>query len=296
MGRSARRNRREAAVDRRRIRLRSHPAVQLRGHHGAAERVGHGSPLLSPAGSVAARPHHLLERRDGGHDAGARDPLRHRARAVPAREAHHRVGREHPRHQRPPLAVYCRGAAQRSEALHDRSPPQPHRRRLRPAFFHPPGQRYRACPGDDARHHRRAPARCRLRLPIHRGVRDPGRPRARLDARTRRGADRHSARRDCRAGARVRHHAAGGDSPELRHPAQRARRDGGAHHRPAARAHRIVEGDRRRDPALHVAGVPPEPRRPWSAPTCSRFRSGARRGSSTCRGWATRSRSWTILR
>ena len=57
----------------------------------------------------------------------ARRPLRHRARAVPPREAHHRLGREHPRHQRPPLAVHRRSAPQRREVLHHRSAPEPHR-------------------------------------------------------------------------------------------------------------------------------------------------------------------------
>ena len=76
-------------------------------------------------------------------------------------------------------------------------------------------------------------------------------------------------RRDRRAGARIRHHAAGGHPPELRRAAQRARRHGGAHHRAAAGAHRLVEGGRRRLAAFHLAGVPLQPRRRWSAPICS---------------------------
>ena len=59
---------------------------------------------------------------------------RHRARAVPPFEAHHRLGREHSRHQRASVAVHRRSPAQRREALHDRSDPQPHRRARRPPF------------------------------------------------------------------------------------------------------------------------------------------------------------------
>ncbi len=49
-------------------------------------------------------------------DRGAGLPLRHRAGAVPPLEADHRLGREHPRHQRPPLAVHRGSAPQRREA------------------------------------------------------------------------------------------------------------------------------------------------------------------------------------
>ena len=64
----------------------------------------------------------------GGPDGDAGLPLRHRARAVPPREADHRLGRQHPRHQRPPVALHRGGAAQRRAVLHHRPAPQPHRR------------------------------------------------------------------------------------------------------------------------------------------------------------------------
>ena len=50
-------------VHRRRIRPRSHPALQLRRHHGLPARLRHGPPLLPSPGRVAARPHHLFRRR-----------------------------------------------------------------------------------------------------------------------------------------------------------------------------------------------------------------------------------------
>ena len=65
-----------------------------------------------------------------GLTRGARLPLRHRARAVPPLETDPRLGREHSRHQRAPLAVHRGSAAQRREALHHRPAPQPHRRGL----------------------------------------------------------------------------------------------------------------------------------------------------------------------
>ena len=63
-----------------------------------------------------------------GLTAGAGRALRHRARAVPPLQADPRVGREHSRHQRAPVAVHHGGAAQRREVLHHRSAAQPHRR------------------------------------------------------------------------------------------------------------------------------------------------------------------------
>ena len=77
-------------------------------------------------------------------DRGARRPLRHRARAVPPLQADPRLGRQHSRHQRPPVALHHGGAAQRREAVHHRPAPQPHRRGRRQALLHQPGQRHGA--------------------------------------------------------------------------------------------------------------------------------------------------------
>ena len=63
VGRSAGYHRRAVAAGCRRVRPRSDSALQLRRHHGAAERRRHGSPLLPSAGRVAAGPHHLLRGR-----------------------------------------------------------------------------------------------------------------------------------------------------------------------------------------------------------------------------------------
>ncbi len=51
-----------------------------------------------------------------GLDRGARRPLRHRARTVPPLPAHPRLGRQHPRHQRPSLALHHGSPPQRRQA------------------------------------------------------------------------------------------------------------------------------------------------------------------------------------
>ena len=149
-------------------------------------------------------------------------------------------------------------------------------------FFINPGSDTALALGHDARHHRRESVRRRLRRALHRGLRRTARARAR-NGRPQRAAaaDRHRRRRHRRAGARIRHHAAGGHPAELRRAAQRARRHGRAHHRPAAGAHRLVEGCRRRPAAFHLAGLPPEPRRPGARRPAARSRSAARRAWST---------------
>ncbi len=135
------------------------------------------------------------------------------------------MGREHPRHQRPPVAVYRRGAAQRRQVLHHRSG---RNRTARLADRH-----YLIHPGSDlalalglmhviigenlhdadyvAALHRTASSNCASACSDYT-------PRARS------GAHRHSGRGYRRTGARVRHHASGRHPAELRHAAQRARR------------------------------------------------------------------------
>ena len=75
-------------------------------------------------------------------------------RAVPPLQADHRVGREHPRHQRPSLAVHRRGAAQRREVLRHRSGRESHGQAGRQGVPDPSRQRPRAGTGTDARDHR----------------------------------------------------------------------------------------------------------------------------------------------
>ena len=126
------------------------------------------------------------------------------------------------------------------------------------------------------------------------GFDGPARPRTRLDAAARRGTHRHRRRRNRPTGARVRHHAPRRHPPELRRAAQRARRHGGTHHRPAAGTHRVVERRGRRTAAFHLAGVPPQSRRPGarrSAADRARPRSPHRQHD---RCWGRRSPNWTI--
>ena len=107
-------------------------ALQLRRHHGPAQRLRHGPPLLPSPGRLAPRPHHLfLDRRRRAH-RHARPALRHRARTVPPRETDPRLGREHSRHQRAPVALHRGGPAQRGQAVCDRPRPHAHRRAGRP--------------------------------------------------------------------------------------------------------------------------------------------------------------------
>ena len=143
-----------------RVRTRSDPALQLRRHHGLAQRpawTAASSTAWARRGSTApsARPPAWR-----GLTAGAGRPLRHRARAVPPLEADPRLGREHPRHQRPPVAVHRGSAAQRREVLRHRS--DPHDRTAATADKHfaiNPGSDLALALGHDARDHRRESAR-----------------------------------------------------------------------------------------------------------------------------------------
>ena len=210
-------------------------------------------------------------------------PLRHRARAVPPRQADPRLGRQHSRHQRPPVALHRGGAPQRRQAS---TPSTRDRNRTgdgrRPPLLHQPRQRHRARPRHDARHHRRrvctTPITSRATPKASTACASASRE---WTPAARRRAHRHSGRRHRRAGPRIRHHAPRRDPPQLRRAAQRARRHGRAHHRAAARAHRILEGDRRRPATLHLAGPSSSTAPAWSAPTCNSSRSAARRASST---------------
>jgi hypothetical protein len=74
-------------------------------------------------------------------------------------------------------------------------------------------------------------------------------------------SDRPGGGRDCRAGAGIRHHAAGRHPAQLRHTAQRAWGHGGAGGGAASGADRILERSRRGHAAFHLPGVPVEPRR-----------------------------------
>ncbi len=212
--------------------------------------------------------------------------LRHRARAVPPLEADHRLGREHSRHQRPPVAVHHGGAAQRREAA-TRST------RIATAPARPADRHFSINPGSDmalalAMMHviiGEGLHDARLRRAPHRGLRPSCASACGMDARSAPRAHRHRGRRHRAAGARVRHHAARGHPPELRRAAQRTRRHGGA--QPSRCCPRVtgswkeVGGGLQ---AFHFAGLPLQPRRAWRRADLQRSRrSAARRASSTCR-------------
>ena len=206
-------------------------------------------------------------------DRGPRRALRHRARAVPPLEADHRLGRQHPRHQRPPVAVHRGGAAQRRRA----STPSI-RAATAPAqladrhFFIYPGSDTALALGHDARHHRREAARRRLRRRATPTASTSLRERVRaVSARARRRTHRHRrAKTIVAAGPRVRHHAARRHPPELRRPAQRARRHGRARHRRCCPR----SPDPGRTSAAACSSPPPRPSSS-TAPALERARSAA---------------------
>ncbi len=129
------------------------------GNIGAAERRVDGHALLPSPGRVATASQHLFASRRRRHHLDLRPQNRHRARAIPPLEVHHRVGREHSRQQRSSVAVHRRGAAQWREAGGHRSLSHAHGAACRLA--HPDQSRYRRCAraGLDARHRARWPAR-----------------------------------------------------------------------------------------------------------------------------------------
>ena len=74
----------------------------------------------------------------------------------------HSLGIEYPRQQRTPVAVCCRGPAQRREAGGDRPVSHANCGLCRLVLAHQPGHGCGPGPRHDARDHRRKPARCRL--------------------------------------------------------------------------------------------------------------------------------------
>ena len=94
------------------------------------------------------------------------------------------------------------------------------------------------------------------------------RARAAVAARARRRGLRHHGRRGARPGARLRHDAAGGDPPELRHAARARRRQRGAAGRDPALPRRRLAAPRGRPAAVELGLVPGRPRRRCSGPTC----------------------------
>ncbi len=154
LGRSPRHHRSPPSGHRARTRARIRPALQLRRHHGNAQRLRHGPPLLPPPGSLAPGPHHLFLHRRSRPIRDARPALRHRARTVPPLEVDHRLGGEHPRHQRAPVALHRRSPPQWSQAGGDRPRQNAHRGPGRPPPLRQPRQRSSAGARTDPRNHR----------------------------------------------------------------------------------------------------------------------------------------------
>ena len=91
---------------RHRIRPGSDPALLLRWHTGHPQRRLHGSAFLPPTGGLATRASNLFGSGRGRIEVRHRREARHRARAVSPLALHHRLGRQHSRQQRAPVAVH----------------------------------------------------------------------------------------------------------------------------------------------------------------------------------------------
>ncbi len=127
LGGGAGRDRLPAARGAGRVGAGGDPALQLLRHDGPGAGRLDGPAFLPPPRRFPPAAHDLLRGRHDGARSHLRMPARHGSRTVPAREADHRVGGEHPGDQRPSMAFHRRGPAQRGSFLHHRSRSQPHR-------------------------------------------------------------------------------------------------------------------------------------------------------------------------
>ena len=219
--------------------------MQLRRHDGAAPVCLDGPALLSPAGREPARPHPVLLGRQGRAQDHARRLGRHGPGARRRGTAHPDLGLEPDRVQPALLDALPGGEAARRETRRDRPVAQPDRGEVPPACAAPARHRRCARARDDARHHRRAALRPRLRRASHAGLRRAGRARAAVPSGARRAHLRHRAADRGRARARVRPHETRGDPAQLRHAAPPRWRHGRPDDRVPAGAGRRVARRRR---------------------------------------------------
>ena len=126
----------------------------------------------------------------------------------------------------------------------------------------------------------------RLHRAPHQRLAGAARARTAVAARARRGRLRHHGRRGARPGAGLRHDAAGGDPPQLRHAARARRRQRGAAGGDPALPRRRLAPPRRRPAAVELGLVPDRAMPRCSGPTCwpgaCRARSTWSRSATTC--------------
>ena len=202
-------------------------------------------------------------------------------------QAHHPLGRQPDRLQPAPVVARAGGEAARREGRGDRSLSQPVGGEVHAARRAPSRHRRRARARHDARADRRGPDRSRLHRASTRWVSSSSQNASKQY--TPEWAARTcgiTARGSGAARARLRHHEAGRDPPQLRHAAPRRRRHRRAHHRLPAGAHRRVARGGRRHRAHHRRTSTSSTTPRSSVPTCS---PGGGRASSTTARWATRS-------
>ena len=265
LGRGARRHRVTVAGDRRRVRRRSDPAVQLRRRAGA-----HPDGVDRPAAvriDGLQRPRSEYLRRGGRRRPLGHDRVRHRHRSGRDRPqpVHRAVGDEHDRHEPPLLAVGTRSAASRREDRGGRSGPDADRGSGRLAPADQAGQRCGPGARDDARHHSRRPGGPRLRVAVRHRVRSARGARAAVRTGARGGHGWPAGERDRAICARVRHDAAVAAAAADRPRAPSQRRDAVSHAGLPAGAHRSVETSRRRPGAFDPQAAV---RRPWTWTAC----------------------------
>ena len=171
LGRGARRDRGALQGDRRGGSA-ADTAVQLRRDHGHASVHVHGPPLLQPPGSELSRPHAVLVRRQGRHEAHARRLGGNGPRALRRGEADPHLGLESGRVQPAPLVPLPAGEAARREADRDRSVAQPDRGKVPPARTGAAGDGRRPRARHDERHH---PARIATTASTSHGIRSASR-------------------------------------------------------------------------------------------------------------------------
>ena len=246
-------------ADRGRARPREHPALQLRRNHRPARLRLDGPPLLLPARSLAARPHHLLD----GRRRGAEQRLRRQARHRPARLRPRRSSSSPGARTSTATTSIC-GPSSKRPAAHGARLIVIDPYRTRTAAL--ADEHLAINPGTDA-----ALALGMMHVILSMGLEDAEyiaqlHPRLRRAARRR--AQAGALARSSRSGHRnprrddrpprpgLRDHKARGHPPQLRHPAQRKRRRRRARRRHAAAAHRRVEAPRRRPAALHLGRIP----------------------------------------
>ncbi len=185
LGRGAQRHRHPAA-DHRQQKPGSHPALQLRGHHGPGAGRRHGGALFPPTGRLAAGAHHLRQRRGRSAHPYLRWQGGHEGAVFCRKPADPDLGQQFDWQQPAFLAPGPTGQTQRRAPGLHRPAQDRNRREMSRAHRPAAGHRCGPCPGADARADQPRLAGPRLHRPPHRGLGRLAHTGAGVAARTRR--------------------------------------------------------------------------------------------------------------